>query len=352
MRPRIRAGVYHAAVPGGVCWLTAGGPVTLSGRSVAAVTERLVPLLDGRRTLAELTAALSEEHRAMVTRLVRTLVARGVAEDADAPAAERRLTGRAVVIAPEEAVADCVRALLRAGADDVVTGRPGEIPAGVSCAVQIFGRDEVAQARQTAELAAKLAIPLVQALVSRGQALIGPPAADVCWETIWWRLRDKDAFRAPGPLPAGAAPRVLAARLALLLATNGGAGDGRVCWFDAGSLASSWHHVLPGTRGGEVASSPREAFARTVRRSGRPRAGGDAEPDRRVWSEDDFSRRVARAIDPRFGPISELGEGDLDQVPLRRSRAVVAAPPDRRAVTVGAYGADSERHLFRCDPQP
>jgi hypothetical protein len=83
MRPLLRPDAYCVAVDGGAYLLTPAGPVRLSGGSVAAWIQRLAPYLDGRASLAELTAPLSPERRAMVEKLVATLCEAGVVRDLD-----------------------------------------------------------------------------------------------------------------------------------------------------------------------------------------------------------------------------------------------------------------------------
>lgn len=81
MRPRLRPDVYCTAVDGGAHLLTPAGPVRLTGASIAAWIQRLTPYLDGRATLAELTASLSLPRRAMVEQVVTTLHRAGVVRD-------------------------------------------------------------------------------------------------------------------------------------------------------------------------------------------------------------------------------------------------------------------------------
>ena len=48
MRPRLRDDAFFAPVAHGVVWLSSAGEITLNGTSIAAVTQRLAPHLDGR----------------------------------------------------------------------------------------------------------------------------------------------------------------------------------------------------------------------------------------------------------------------------------------------------------------
>jgi hypothetical protein len=77
-RLKLREDAYWAASPAGAAFLTHQGLVTLTGASVAQWVDRLTPFLDGRHTLAQLTAALPPERRQRVEEIVTALLDRGV----------------------------------------------------------------------------------------------------------------------------------------------------------------------------------------------------------------------------------------------------------------------------------
>jgi hypothetical protein len=82
MKPKLRPGHYFVPVPDGVCFLRAGQATTLSGATIYSWIERLAPHLDGRRTLAELTAGLDGDRGTMVERIVAALHEAGLLTDA------------------------------------------------------------------------------------------------------------------------------------------------------------------------------------------------------------------------------------------------------------------------------
>src|SRR2546423_1258055 len=92
--PRLNSDVYFVPVDGGVCFVTNRGTEVFRGASIYSWVERLAPHLDGRHPLAELTAGLADDRRAMVERTVAALLAKGLARDV---AAERPDT-----LTPEE----------------------------------------------------------------------------------------------------------------------------------------------------------------------------------------------------------------------------------------------------------
>lgn len=335
MRPRVRDDVYFASVSDGVAWLSGSGSLKLSGTSIATVVERLVPLLDGRNTLEDLTSSLSADHREMVTNLVTLLVERGMADDADREqehaGTDRYKTGRALVIGPRETTDEYVHALLRSGVREVVhtCGPDLDLLQEVDFVLHVFGHADISPACRTSRLAHDLGLPFVHALVSKEHALIRFPSGPD-WASVWRRLRPADAevFRRTSGSPPAPALHVLANHLALRLSRQvaklPGGDDDQIVWFDTRTLALSRHHVLPAARPGGAEPDSRP-FRRSIRRLRHvPR-----------WSAREFSLRVVRAIDARFGLIRLLDEGDLEQVPLRRSRAVVA-----HDVIVSSYGRD------------
>jgi hypothetical protein len=92
---KLRDDAYYVPTSDGVYILTPQGEVVLTGSSIFGWIDRLAPYLDGRHTLAELTAALPADRKDMTERVVNVLRDRGVvveaAEDHSQTAA---LTGR------------------------------------------------------------------------------------------------------------------------------------------------------------------------------------------------------------------------------------------------------------------
>ncbi|MFI8850146.1 TOMM precursor leader peptide-binding protein [Streptomyces sp. NPDC053499] len=81
VRPRLRADALFTATDDGVLLQYPEGRFVLKGRTAYRWMCRLAPHLTGAHTLAELCHGLPEERRATVTAMVRTLLARGVAQD-------------------------------------------------------------------------------------------------------------------------------------------------------------------------------------------------------------------------------------------------------------------------------
>ncbi len=375
MRPRLRDDAFFAPVAHGVVWLSSAGEITLNGTSIAAVTQRLAPHLDGRRTVDELTANLSDRHRSLVIELIDVLLAKDLVRDAAAERAtptgsdagrafatyftgdggaahERFVRGSALVAGPGPLVAACVRALSRGGVRKVTAllDNPvevgddlcdGDIPdddvlEGIDFALHLFDSDGIAPARRLAARCARRGIPLVQALLSAAEVVIGPsPGLD--WETVWRRFApgDREAFRTARTPPAsGASPSVLANHLAFRLYRDvtgtSVAADSRLQVFDTGTLERSSHRVLPLPPPAGTVTGSRERFEASVRRL---RAG-------ERLTEEEFSTRVMAAVDERFGPIRDLDEAELPQMPLRQMCAVVADPFSLDRVEVTACGPD------------
>ncbi|WP_225845977.1 TOMM precursor leader peptide-binding protein [Streptomyces sp. HPF1205] len=85
-RPRIRRDVLYTQTPTGVHFHNARGGFSVVMPSAYRFAQLIVPHLTGEHTVADLCAGLGDKQRAMVTRLVGTLYARGFARDAVPPA--------------------------------------------------------------------------------------------------------------------------------------------------------------------------------------------------------------------------------------------------------------------------
>ncbi|MEV1011514.1 TOMM precursor leader peptide-binding protein [Streptomyces sp. NPDC049881] len=81
VRPRIRRDVLFTRTPGGVLFHNADGGFHLAGRNAYRFATLVVPHLDGSRPLADICAGLGEQQRAMVAKLVESLVERDFARD-------------------------------------------------------------------------------------------------------------------------------------------------------------------------------------------------------------------------------------------------------------------------------
>ncbi|MFI6163471.1 TOMM precursor leader peptide-binding protein [Micromonospora haikouensis] len=80
-RPRIHRDVLFTAAHDGVLFHNSGGGFKITSPSAYRLASLLVPVLDGRRTVAQLCAKLPDPQRAMVGELVSALLSRGFARD-------------------------------------------------------------------------------------------------------------------------------------------------------------------------------------------------------------------------------------------------------------------------------
>jgi hypothetical protein len=77
-RLKLRDDAYYVPTNDGVYILTSQGEVVLTGPSIFSWVDRLAPYLDGRHTLAELTAGLDADRKHMTERVISALRDRGV----------------------------------------------------------------------------------------------------------------------------------------------------------------------------------------------------------------------------------------------------------------------------------
>ncbi|MEU4777342.1 YcaO-like family protein [Micromonospora sp. NPDC023633] len=73
----LRPDTYYTSSEDGLYLLTYEGPVIVGGNSAYPLLARLAPYLDGRHSLADLTANLTGQRRDMVRQLVTVLIAKG-----------------------------------------------------------------------------------------------------------------------------------------------------------------------------------------------------------------------------------------------------------------------------------
>ncbi len=161
-RLKLRDDAYYAPTSDGICILTNRGEVVMTGPSIFQWVDRLAPYLDGRHTLAELTAALPADRKNMTERVINALRERGVVvetgEDTDqaqpltgderllyrreidflgcsGPSAERSFQAYrdsvAVLIGSGRMLVETVEAALRSGSRRLRVAVTGECPAGM-----------------------------------------------------------------------------------------------------------------------------------------------------------------------------------------------------------------------------
>jgi hypothetical protein len=193
-------------------------------------------------------------------------------------------------------------------------------------------------------LCRNLGVPVVHGLVTGEEAWVGPVSAITAegqgWESGWRRLADRQApgaagsdERAPGdadlladhragpisPNLAGAAASLvgaLAGVIAFRHVTGIDTQAGRLTHVDLATLGTAEHRFAP--------------HPRATRR-------GRAAPAVAKAAEDLFDERVPELIDPRLGPLSEVGERAFAQLPLNVAAAMMH-PPRRQPRLVTGVG--------------
>ncbi|MFE0021506.1 hypothetical protein [Amycolatopsis sp. NPDC059021] len=329
--PRLvfRRDAHHVVTGHGVYVLVRGGGIRLDGAEAGQWLAWLVPLLDGSRTLADLAAPLTPPRREYLAELVRTLVAAGaVQEIRREPVCERIISflgyylstparvparyqdGPLTVAGGGPLCAAIVHAARRSGlravrpvgtADEAALA---EALRGSEFALHIPGQPRLAETVRLERLCAEAGVPLVQLAVHRDEAWLtapGPPPVSLAG--AWRRHTAITGGMPDGPSgePDAATMAVLTSRAMLTVLrhrTRGGpAPGGELLRIRLDTLDETRHAVLahPFTRPA-VAESADEFLARVTRLA-------SAEP----LPEEEFTGRIARLVDPRFGVLDELG---------------------------------------------
>lgn len=347
----LRPDAYLAESSEGAYLLTHEGPVVFTGRSVHQLIERLAPYLDGRHTLAELTADLADDRADAVRKLVGMLVDRGVVREVDraepAPARpEARYLGyfhdaparrfeqyqdTATVVLGDGPVAEAVaRAAARsglrdvraslAGADVVLGDGPAAAPrSGLRDVRSSAGTDSadlvlhVSTEFEDAERLEQLHPGWLAQVVLRGaHAWLGVTAPGA---RLWGSVRRRSDARPAEPggsTPGGAAVTVLANRLVhaafrVLTGLDEPWGT-RIVRIDLSTLEEEAHRVVPHPLAGPAAEPTR------------------IEPGRPSLDQETFSRQAIACADDRIGLFGEPTERDLAQIPLRVCEVTVSDP--------------------------
>lgn len=375
MTLRFRDDAFVAATATGAHVLTHEGSTTITGASVYAWLERLIPRLDGKRTLRELCAGLPEGHRERAEELVLALQRAGAIEELrreDVPAigsaktehtaeidfvgyfrpgageAFRRYRDTVCRVVGRGDLADAVLgACVRSGVRNVwLVAGPDEVTAGTGLVLYATDRtdddhgDAVWRAARTVGAAFASAEQVgaeiwLSPLVGSGDA--------VTWTSIRWRL--DSAKKSPEPGPHNEEDRA------------SGPGFVRV------AANQFVHRVFQGLTG---IRSPDDADVHVVNHLGTQRHRMIAHPFAAYpptqdqlparfklleqaprLDEQDFSEQASRCVDPRLGIIAELTERGYAQFPLQVSEAVVRDPvgltgPVR--VTAAALDFTNARH--------
>jgi hypothetical protein len=335
-RLALRDDAYYAPTDDGICVLTNSGRVVLTGPSIFQWVDRLAPYLDGRYTLAELTASMPAERRAMVERVVAALRDKQVVvEVGDDPEAHRDTA--VVLVGSGPVLVAAAEAALCSGAWSVrvvlTGGRPADAALLDACerrhpdrSLVRVAADRLSDAMVDAGLVAAAGadadevraldracihagIPFVATLLAGEEAWLGPFGDRQSWMSGWRRLRalggypDRDTAD-----PAGAAPTVVANQLIgeAVRPRGGTVEPARMTRIDLRSLGTRRHGFLPHPY----------ALAGTA-----PRPPGSERVD-----PEEFSRRVLACMDARLGVLGEVAEHDYAQIPLAVSQVQVSDP--------------------------
>ncbi|MFD9888901.1 hypothetical protein ACFWY9_06145 [Amycolatopsis sp. NPDC059027] len=318
----------HRVVTGhGVYVLVRGGGIRLDGAEAGEWLAWLVPLLDGSRTFADLAAPLTPPRREYLAELVRTLVEAGaVQEISREPVCERIVSflgyylstparvparyqdGPLTVAGGGPLCAAIVHAARRSG---LRTVRPvgtadeaalAEALRGTEFVVHVPELPRLAEATRLERLCAEAGVPLVQLAVHRDEAWLTVPSSPAVSLAGAWRRHTAITGGVPDDPPGeldAATTAVLTSRAMLAVLrhrTGGGEPSPGLLRIRLDTLDETRHAVLahPFTRPA-LAESADEFLARVARLA-------SAEPP----PEEEFTARIARLVDPRFGVLDEL----------------------------------------------
>ncbi|MFI6482500.1 hypothetical protein ACIBH1_31520 [Nonomuraea sp. NPDC050663] len=293
MRLRLRDDVYVAQSGDGLRILTHRGLARIDGTSIARWVDRLLPFLDGRYTIEQLTAGLPPDREQAVKRVVELL------RTCDALEGEREAgyAERAVVVAgAEPALGSLVRAVSASGLRDITVldlscAAVTELPA----ADLVFYAGDGPGALRLQRVCEERAIPLALLVVTSEATWLLPPGAPG-WDDVTHRMGGG------GAAPGGAAP--------------GGAGPG-----GAGPGGAGPGGAVPGGAGPGGAVPP-GAAASLVQAAYRELTGAVPPGERRhlVRIEQDTWRRTRHPCLPRPRPAPARSR----EMFLQRVRALLA----------------------------
>lgn len=385
MKPQLARDAYFAPVPDGVYWLTNKGPITLTGKTIAAWIDRLAPFLDGQRSLDELVAYLPVDRGAFVSDVVRILHERGLVKDvaarglppdqvlaphaaevhfiddfvdtavvrfvqyrncptvligagrslvACAAAGPRSGMDNVTVVATDDCATDLdeltgvLGGSRRRGVDRLLVGEPEpdrfeRMVAEAAVVVHVSDRASLTRTRLLTRICHQSGTRLVQVIMTGAEAWIGslPSTGQVGWDDARLRLA-LPARENSAESPTPDAAAVLADHV--------------------------FHRVFREVVGLTATDEGRPQLARfdlrtlrtTYHRVVRHPFAGPARPQtadefRHTVSrlsrgqrldEETFSRRAAELVDDRLGPFRAIGERDFAQLPLHVSEVTVADP--------------------------
>lgn len=360
-RLRVRSDAVAVSVDDGVRWFTDGGISHIRGSSVARLVERLIPALDGSRTLDDLTVSLDSAQRATVRDLTDLCRDLGAVDDVEGPSEttndrvvrlsggdagpfHRLCSGSVAVIGPEAITAALARALRRGGLRTVHASTAGAHPAmselrSTTAVVQVFALDDLAVgagpavtvADEFARRCRARGMPCVQAAISPSYALV-VPSEGIVWGDVMARLTPPGrvallgAQRNDGVDTQGAFGYV-GARLArtLIRRVTGASEPEGLVVIDLVNLGTTMRPVVHAAQA--LVADSTDVRRDVIRLLSTPTVDVPT-----------LDEAAARWIDPWFGVIGELRDADGSQIPQRAVEAHFRAGGIDHVVTGRADG--------------
>ncbi len=187
-RLKLRDDAYYAPTSDGICILSNSGEVVLTGPSIFRWIDQLAPYLDGRYTLADLTASMPADRRDMTERIINALCEqRVVVITGECPTDATLLAegaGRAGQRDPDQQIT-------RPTVDPADEERLSDVVAGAGIVIYASDRAAVDRARMLDRVCGRAGIPFVSAILAGEEAWLGPfgPVTDgPGWISGWRRL--------------------------------------------------------------------------------------------------------------------------------------------------------------------
>ncbi|MEV4805878.1 hypothetical protein AB0K18_38270 [Nonomuraea sp. NPDC049421] len=345
MRLRLADHTYMAPIENGLHIVTPAGPVTLTGPSIARWVEALVPQLDGRSGLDDITAGLPIAHAAMARQILTRLLDAGVVREVTAPPGDEPVAGPAEVAFVGAHTEGAGAAFARFRELKVAVAHEGQagdpLAEAVAGALRTSGAGDVrvraADALGDDDLWSLDVLLVIGELGAGGHeraARDGLAVGHVLRDgtDIWYvpvrgakedplspaslRARLRTAPRAPEPISdlhvEAAAAQVGRAVLRWATGTADPRHAGKVTRIGP-DLTTSRHHCAPDPYElPATASTPEALLTRVVHLRFRPVEDGQA-----------FSDAAVRAADELFGPFRFLPDDSAAQSPLHVSEAEV-----------------------------
>lgn len=355
-RLQLRPDAYIAQSRQKTVILTHQGTTLLAGRSVHRWIDRLKPYLDGRFTVADLTAHLDPERAEFVRALVATLVERGVVRerrgvqrDEDGVAkpesssevdfvgyfresanqeVERYRNTVALVVGVNRLASAVVHALRVSGCRRVHTATDAAEATVAAADVVIDIRDlpPAARADKLPEWCARDRTVYCRAVLVNSEAWLAPAGTPAGG---WRRLVVGSTPGKPG-VPTDPGGAIVANQLVhdvfRFLTGLRSTSPAMLTRFDLDRLSTTTHTFVSHPFDAAVRTWDDTAFLQRI----------DEFHNGPCLDAEQFSRAARRLVDSRLGVFGEISEGNLAQLPVHVATATVSDP-------VGLLGADAPR---------